>query len=48
MTQLKTIAFCRHLVKRLSKRQAVRIPAMTAVELDRFLRTMERVRGYSA
>lgn len=47
MTHLKIIALCRHLVKRNTKRQQVRIPAMTGVEYDIFLRTLERVHGYS-
>jgi hypothetical protein len=46
MTQNNIIAFARHLVKRNTKRKRVRIPAMTGIELERFLRTMERTHGY--
>lgn len=46
MTQEPILAFARHAVKRIRKRQAVRIPRMTGAELDIFLRTLERLHGY--
>ncbi len=47
MTQNVSIAFVRHLVKRNAKRKQVRIRAMTGIELDTFLRTLERTHGYA-
>ncbi len=47
MTQSGLIAFSKHLRKRHAKRQSVRIPAMSGNQLEIFLRTLERVRGYS-
>ncbi len=47
MTQNLIIAFTKHVVKRNTKLKRVRIPAMTGLQLDQFLRAMERARGYS-
>lgn len=46
MTQNEIIAFSKHLVKRNTKRRPVRIPALTGIQLDLLLRTLERRHGY--
>ncbi len=47
MTQEDIIAFAKHVVKRTKKRKPVKIPAMSGVDWDRFLRAFERAHGYS-
>lgn len=47
MTQETSIAFGKHLVKRLRKGHRVKIPAMTGAGLDNLLRALERAHGYA-
>lgn len=39
--------FSKYVVRRCKKRKSVKIPPMNGIQLDKFLRALERAHGYS-